>query len=236
MEPEERRAMIVATALPLIVEHGSAVTTAKIARAAGIGEGTIFRVFPDKEALLRACLAEVSRPDETVAFLGSIPLDLPLAQRLTEAADTMRAHLGRMGAVVAALARARMAPPPDLSRRDGADRSDERDTAFDAPRQALSELFEPERDELRFPPERLADAFQRMLMAADRPGAPGALTTEELVDLFLHGACSVPENGRQASLADQGGHTEGPRSHRSEIHDPRHTRWRPGQGSESREY
>lgn len=196
MATEERRAMIVATALPLIVEYGSAVTTAKIARAAGIGEGTIFRVFQDKESLLRACLAEVSRPDETVAFLESIPLDQPLARRLTEAADTMRAYLGRMGAVVAALARAGAAPPPDLSRRAGADRSDERDTAFDAPRQALVELFEPERDELRFAPERLADAFQRMLMAADRPGAPGALTTEELVDLFLNGARSAADSGR----------------------------------------
>ncbi|MEV5460280.1 DUF6069 family protein [Streptomyces cellulosae] len=34
--------MIVQAAVPLITEYGSAVTTAKIARAAGIGEGTIF--------------------------------------------------------------------------------------------------------------------------------------------------------------------------------------------------
>lgn len=196
MAPEERRAMIVATALPLIVEYGSAVTTAKIARAAGIGEGTIFRAFQDKEALLRACLVEVSRPDETVTFLESIPTDLPLAQRLTEAADTMRAYLVRMGAVVAALAGAGAAPPPDLSQREGADRSGERDTAFGAPRQALAELFEPERDELRFAPEQLADAFQRMLMAADLPGGPEALTTEELVDLFLNGARSAADGGR----------------------------------------
>ncbi|MFF8595875.1 hypothetical protein ACF061_31460 [Streptomyces sp. NPDC015220] len=42
MEPDQRRAMIVAMALPLVIEYGASVSTAKIARAAGIGEGTIF--------------------------------------------------------------------------------------------------------------------------------------------------------------------------------------------------
>ena len=36
--------MIIQTAIPLIAEYGAAVTTAKVARAAGIGEGTIFRL------------------------------------------------------------------------------------------------------------------------------------------------------------------------------------------------
>src|SRR5690349_12521793 len=66
MDADQRRAMIVAAALPLVVEYGASVTTAKIARAAGIGEGTIFRVFPDKETLLKACVAEAVRPDDTV--------------------------------------------------------------------------------------------------------------------------------------------------------------------------
>ncbi|WP_331763944.1 helix-turn-helix domain-containing protein [Streptomyces anthocyanicus] len=38
------------------------MSTAKIARAAGIGEGTIFRAFADKDALLAACMAEAVRP------------------------------------------------------------------------------------------------------------------------------------------------------------------------------
>jgi AcrR family transcriptional regulator len=103
MTPDHRRAMIVAAALPLVAESGTAVTTAQIARAAGIGEATIFRVFADKEELLDACTAEALSPDHAVRELASISLDEPLAVRLTEAAEALRAHLDRIGAVIGTL-------------------------------------------------------------------------------------------------------------------------------------
>ena len=53
MSPEDRRQMIVRAVLPLVVEHGAAVTTSQIARAAGICEGTVFRAFKDKDELLQ---------------------------------------------------------------------------------------------------------------------------------------------------------------------------------------
>ena len=40
--------------LPLLRAHGLSITTRQIAEAAGVAEGTIFGVFPDKEALLQA--------------------------------------------------------------------------------------------------------------------------------------------------------------------------------------
>ncbi|MFG1703800.1 TetR/AcrR family transcriptional regulator [Nonomuraea sp. M3C6] len=104
MSPEQRREMIVRAALPLVVEYGTSVTTAQIARAAGIGEGTIFRAFGDKDAVLAACMQEALRPDDTLAHVASISLDLPLAERLVEASEAMRGHLARMGAVTGALA------------------------------------------------------------------------------------------------------------------------------------
>ena len=52
MPPDERRDAIIDVVLPLLLEHGSDVSTRQIAEAAGIAEGTIFRVFPDKAALL----------------------------------------------------------------------------------------------------------------------------------------------------------------------------------------
>src|SRR4051794_6414845 len=61
MAPEERRAAILDAVIPLLVEKGD-VTTKEIARAAGIAEGTIFRVFPDKAALLFAAAQEAINP------------------------------------------------------------------------------------------------------------------------------------------------------------------------------
>src|SRR5438477_10912799 len=103
MSPEQRRDMIVRAALPLVAEFGTAVTTQHVARAAGIGEATIFRVFADKDALLDACIAEALDSTHVLSELGSIPLDQPLAARLIEAVDALRGYLGRMGSVMGAL-------------------------------------------------------------------------------------------------------------------------------------
>ncbi|MET9297027.1 TetR/AcrR family transcriptional regulator [Streptomyces sp. NPDC003077] len=192
MSPEKRRAMIVAAALPLVVEYGASVTTAKIARAAGIGEGTIFRVFPDKEALLDACMDEALRADDTIAHLASVSLDQPLADRLTEAADVMRGFMTRLGAVAAALSAGGRPERPPQGAPEGHGQVPDREAGLAEPRAALAALFAPERDALRLSPERLADAFQMLLMSAGRPGAPDPLSTEELVTLFLHGALTTP--------------------------------------------
>ena len=195
MDPDQRRKMIVAAALPLVVEYGAAVTTAKIARAAGIGEGTIFRVFPDKDTLIAACVAEATRPDDAVAHLEAIDLDQPLTARLTEAAEVMRGHMTRIGAVVGALAatgRLERRPPGESAEGGGLP---DREAGLAAPRAALAALLEPDRESLRLAPERLADSFQLLLMFAGRQGAPDPLTTDELVDLFLHGALTGPGPG-----------------------------------------
>ncbi|MFC4063302.1 TetR/AcrR family transcriptional regulator [Actinoplanes subglobosus] len=113
MSPEARREMIVAAALPLLVEHGATVGTLQIAKAAGIGEATIFRVFTDKDELLEACVVAALRNDHVLAELDAVPLDQPLVARLTEAAATLHAYLHRMGAVTAAVHAAgrRVVPP-----------------------------------------------------------------------------------------------------------------------------
>ncbi|MEU6780446.1 TetR/AcrR family transcriptional regulator [Nonomuraea angiospora] len=204
MSPEQRREMIVRSALPLVVEYGTSVTTAQVARAAGIGEGTIFRAFGDKETLLAACMAEAARPDDTLAHVAAIALDVPLEERLIEAAETLRGYLARMGAVAGALAASGglrrdprlLGAPSEASGASeegrGAAETPQRalsgrEASMAATRDVLSGLFEPERDGLRLPPERLAEAFQFLILASGRGGS-SPLTSEELVDLFLHGA------------------------------------------------
>src|SRR5690606_7898091 len=54
LPPEDRRQAIIEAVVPLLIEHGPTATTRQIAEAAGVAEGTLFRVFPDKRALLFA--------------------------------------------------------------------------------------------------------------------------------------------------------------------------------------
>jgi AcrR family transcriptional regulator len=184
MTPERRREMIVAAAVPLIAEHGAALTTSRIARAAGIGEATIFRVFADKDELLDACIVEVLKPDTALDSIAAIPLDEPLAERLVEAAGSLAAHLRRVGEVIGALwarsNRPRPAPDQDAVRR----RSDSMEAVVDA----VSALFEPDADRLRLPPRKLAELFVGQLFTRGRSPIGPDLSTEQVVDLFLHGA------------------------------------------------
>ncbi|GAA2662748.1 TetR/AcrR family transcriptional regulator [Streptomyces vastus] len=183
MSPEQRRAMIIQTAIPLITEYGAAVTTAKIARAAGIGEGTIFRVFADKDELLQACIAEALSPDHAVRELDAIDLSQPLPDRLAEAAEALQAHMDRLGAILGSLGH-RGGKHPGTVRGAG------RDESMTRTRAALAELLEPDKATLRRPPEQIAALFFGLLFTQPRTEDEPDLTPQELVEVFLHGALS----------------------------------------------
>ena len=59
ISPEDRRASLVEVTIPLLREHGAALTTSQVAEAAGIAEGTVFRAFGTKDELVQACAAAV---------------------------------------------------------------------------------------------------------------------------------------------------------------------------------
>ncbi|MGY4958852.1 helix-turn-helix domain-containing protein [Streptomyces nigrescens] len=196
--------MIVAAALPLVAEYGAAVTTSQIARAAGIGEATIFRAFKDKDEVLDACVAEAVGTDHVLRELASISLDEPLADRLAEAAEALRAHMERMGTVVGALHASghRRGRGPGTGTgtgtgtRDGEDPPpDSRAQSVTALRNAVIELIEPDRTAFRLSPEKVAAAFLGLLFTRLQTPAPDAaapLTPEELIAVLLHGTLNDP--------------------------------------------
>ncbi|MBT2904871.1 TetR/AcrR family transcriptional regulator [Streptomyces sp. McG8] len=183
MSPEQRRAMIIQAAIPLITEYGSAVTTAKIARAAGIGEGTVFRVFADKDELLQACIAEALSPEHAVRELDTIDVTQPLPDRLAEAAEALQAHMDRLGAILGSLGHRG-------GKHAGTVRGAGREESTTRIRAALADLLEPEKDDLRRPPEQIAALFIGLLFTQPRTDGEPDLSPRELVEVFLHGALS----------------------------------------------
>jgi AcrR family transcriptional regulator len=90
MSPEERRDKLIDVTLTLLREHGRAVTTRQIAEAAGVAEGTIFRVVESKEELVELAISRAFEPGALIERIAEIDPDLPLRDRLVTLASIMQ--------------------------------------------------------------------------------------------------------------------------------------------------
>jgi len=169
LPPEERRARIVEATLPLLLAHGTALTTRQIAEAAGIAEGTIFRVFPDKESLIAAVVEAALDTTAVDAQLEAIDATVPLDDRLIAAVEILRRRMADVLQLRAAVGILDQRPSADLG--------------------ALAAVFEPDRASLRRDPVQAAHLLRGLTLAGTHPSlAPEQpLTSEEIVSLLLDG-------------------------------------------------
>ena len=100
LSAEERRAALVSATIPLLREHGTAVSTRQIADAAGVAEGTIFGVFKDKASLIRAATVAAIDPGPLLANLRAVDPALDLRARLVAATGLLREHVAGFGALI----------------------------------------------------------------------------------------------------------------------------------------
>jgi AcrR family transcriptional regulator len=177
LPPSERRAEIVAATLPLVLAHGAAVTTRQIAEAAGIAEGTIFRVFPDKESLLEAVVESAFDSASVDATLVAIDPGLSLEARLVEAVEILRRRVSDIWQLRSALGS--MLPSNDSAR----------DKLRPPDLTTLASLFEDHRGEIRRDPLDAAHLLRGLTIAGTHPALilDDPLTSEEIVSLFLDG-------------------------------------------------
>jgi AcrR family transcriptional regulator len=182
LPPGARRAALIAATLPLIRQRGFDVTTRQLAAAARVAEGTIFRVFPDKDSLIRATLLAAFDPAPVVAELERIDRATPLPERLSVAAAIVQQWLTSLIGLMTTLHRSqrgRHKHKPAL----------ERPRPLEVIGAALARLIEPDRARLRVSPAQAARWLGLLLFAGSHPlltdGAP--LPPDEIAGVILDG-------------------------------------------------
>ncbi|MFH5185451.1 hypothetical protein ACHHV8_23940 [Paenibacillus sp. TAB 01] len=180
--------------MPLLAEIGPTVTTLQSARAAGVSEPTIFRVFADKTEVLAAYLEEATKQEHTAMELEAIELEAGLEQRVMDLIEVIRLQGERTGAVVNAIQMAAPAKPRDrlaLSDEDIRQLNEQRTHSYTIIRSAVCRVPAPDEPRLRKPVSDIAVMILAVDMPLGRSGGRDAgqasITTEQLADLILHG-------------------------------------------------
>jgi len=169
--------MIISATLPLLLEQGEMVTTHDIATAAGIAEGTIFRVFSTKDALIEAVIDHA--------------LDLESVERAIAAIDP-GASLEDIVVQVVTLFQQRVVDIWRLMSSVGT-RFHQRARRPAADSEALARLLKAHRQTLTVPPGEAARVLRSFTLAMTHPMLVAEpVGAAEVARRFLYGVARAP--------------------------------------------
>jgi AcrR family transcriptional regulator len=176
MSPDDRRRSIVAATRPLVREHGRELTTKQIAAAAGVAEGTLFRVFDNKEAILREVVLDVIDPAPTLAEIEALDGDAPLRELIGNLVAAMKDRVQEIFEIAMAV---RWMPEWAIERRP----------ELDPIQQRIVDLLDRRRGELTVEPGKAAEVLRLLIFSTTHPmineGRP--LDEADIVEVLLDG-------------------------------------------------
>jgi AcrR family transcriptional regulator len=177
MSPEERRSAILDAAIPLLRAHGREVSTRQLAEAAGVAEGTLFRAFGDKDAIIAAAVERYFDPEPLRNALRAIDPDEPTVEKIRQVLELLRA---RFAGVIGFMSALRHQVEPPRRERPESDWLD-----------ILGRTFRPE--ELGIPVETLGFYLRLLAFGAAMPPITSAhvFTLDELLELVTRGVLPV---------------------------------------------
>lgn len=184
LPPDERRATILAAALTVLRDKGEAATTREIAEAAGVAEGTLFRVFRTKEDLVCAVMADAFDPAPLIAGLRRVDAGLPLRERLVAAVEVIQARYLEVFGLMHSM---RLVHPPE--HRPGAPHDAHGLSWRRQVEDELVTLVAADADQLRVPVQTLVDLLGLMTFAGSHPVLTQGriLTPDTIIEVLLDG-------------------------------------------------
>lgn len=170
--------------------HGPAVTTKEVAEAAGIAEGTLFRVFPTKSDLMCAVIENVVDPADVVTALAALePATLTEATR--SILEVLRDNVRSTSAFFQALHASGAEGPRDPARKNhkGPPDQQEHSARLRTVTDAIAAVLAPHEDSLRVPTEQAASLIHTLALATLHPFLAGMHLDDldEVNSLMLHG-------------------------------------------------
>lgn len=194
MSPEDRRKSIVAAALPLLRAKGVQISTADIAREAGVAEGTLFRVFTNKDEIIQAAIEDAMDPAHTIAELQLIDSAGSLPDRVTEIIQILHARIADVSLLMGILQASGLRHKHPYRQHIRTQHEEHGATL----RVAIAQVLEPDADRLRESPEVTASLLRAIAFATAHPLLSDRLVTDaqEVADLFLYGLLTRCEGDR----------------------------------------